>query len=83
MNIYNFRKNQIQKRQNQAARKIQQFLRQSKNGYVKIISHYTHVRLLYYHIIYYYAENVLPENSYMYNKSCKVFKYIFHVLESV
>jgi len=28
----NFRKNQNQKRQNQAARKIQQFMRQSKHG---------------------------------------------------
>lgn len=32
--IYNFRKIQIEKQQHQAARKIQQFIRQSKNGYV-------------------------------------------------
>lgn len=31
---FNFRKNQNQKRQNQAARKIQQFMRQSKNRLV-------------------------------------------------
>lgn len=49
--LYNLRKNQTKQRQNQAARKIQHFIRQSKNGYVKSLNLYAIEEILFYYVI--------------------------------